>query len=220
MVVIPPRNAARSISLEFAVVPIRLRISSFISMISNTPFATAVAGTAAAIAANGHVHRLADLQAECAVAGIGGQVFAAQLVRPLAAVAEHADQPLGDDAAQRRRQQEALDSEIDQARHRRCRGLGVKRRKHEMAGQGGMHGDMGGLGIAHLADHDHVGVMAKEGAQRGCEGEPNRRLHLRLVNPMDLILHRIFNRQDLAGLVMRILSIVASDVVLPLPVGR
>ena len=67
-----------------------------------------------------------------------------------------------------------------------------------MAGERGLDGDLRGLGVAHLADHDHVRVVAQEGAQRVGEGEPDRGLHLGLVDALDLVLDRILDGEDLA----------------------
>ena len=46
--------------------------------------------------------------------------------------------------------------------------------KHQMAGQRGADGDLGGLGVAHLAHHDHVGVEAQDRAQPCGEGQVRR----------------------------------------------
>ena len=59
-------------------------------------------------------------------------------------------------------------------------------------------GDVGGLGIAHLADHDHVGILAHEGAHRRGESQADRGLHLRLIDAGDLVFDRVFDGQDLA----------------------
>ena len=42
---------------------------------------------------------------------------------------------------------------------------GVQRREHEVAGERGLDRDVGGLAVADLADHDHVGVGAQHRAQ-------------------------------------------------------
>ena len=47
--------------------------------------------------------------------------------------------------------------------------IGVQRREHEVARLGGGQRDRHGLLVAHLAHHDHVGVLAKRAAQRGCK---------------------------------------------------
>src|SRR5690606_41084791 len=47
-----------------------------------------------------------------------------------------------------------------------------------------------------LADHDDVRVLPQERAERAGEGEPDLRLHVDLVDPGDLVLHRILGRED------------------------
>src|SRR5260370_27824271 len=62
-----------------------------------------------------------------------------------------------------------------------------------------MNGEIGGFGIAYLADHDDIRVLANERPQRGCKCQSDRGLDLRLVHPRYFILDRIFNGQDFAG---------------------
>ena len=46
----------------------------------------------------------------------------------------------------------------------------VNRRKHEVAGLGRRDRRRDGFLVAHLADQDHVGVLAQHAAQRALEG--------------------------------------------------
>ncbi len=69
-------------------------------------------------------------------------------------------------------------------------------RKHEVTGQRRVDRDVGGLLVANLADHDHVGILPQEGAQRAGEGQPDLRLDVDLVDAADLVLDRIFRRED------------------------
>ena len=55
--------------------------------------------------------------------------------------------------------------EGDQAVDRRRDVRGVDRREDEMAGFGGLERGVDSFEIAHLADHDHVGILAERGAQ-------------------------------------------------------
>jgi len=73
----------------------------------------------------------------------------------------------------------------------------VQRREHQVAGQGGLDGDLGGLVVADLPDHDHVGVLPDDRAQPVGEGEPDLRLHVDLVHAEELVLDRILDRDDL-----------------------
>ena len=119
---------------------------------------------------------------------------------------------MGDDPLQGDRQlhadlrllvgREHVDDAVD-----RLRGvLGVQRGEHEVAGLG--RGQRGGdrLEVAHLADEDHVGVLAQRGLQRG--GEALRvGAQLALVDEAALVgvqeLDRVLDRHDVlvAGLV-------------------
>ena len=94
--------------------------------------------------------------------------------------ADAAHEALRHHAAQHAREQEALDAELGEARHR-ARGVArVHRREHEVAGERGLHRHLRGLGVADLADHDDVGVLAQDRAQRGREGDVDLALHLHL----------------------------------------
>ncbi len=63
-----------------------------------------------------------------------------------------------------------------------------------MAGQGRLDPDPGGLGVPDLADHDHVGVGTEHRAQPGGEVEPRFRVDVDLVDPLDLVLDRVLDR--------------------------
>src|SRR5690348_13023099 len=144
--------------------------------------ASAIAGAAAAVAAVRLKHRVIRPKAERGEARIGIDALEVKLLARLATVAKGAHQPLRDRRAQRRFQKKPFDPEVKQARQRRGRGFGVQRRQHQMPRKRGMDRDVGGLGVAYLADHDHVGILTHEGAQGRGEGEPDRRLDLRLVD--------------------------------------
>ena len=55
-----------------------------------------------------------------------------------------------------------------------------------------------GLQVPDFTHHYDVGVLAQNGAQRMCKGEPNSRLHLNLVYACELILDRVLHREQLA----------------------
>jgi hypothetical protein len=50
-------------------------------------------------------------------------------------------------------------------------GVGVQGGQHQVAGERRLHGDLRGLAVAHLADHDDVRVLAQDGAQGVGEGQ-------------------------------------------------
>jgi hypothetical protein len=76
-----------------------------------------------------------------------------------------------DDERERRRDEERLDAHVDQARDGGDGVIGVQRRQHQVAGERGLQGQLGGLGVADLADQDDVGVLAQDAAQPAGEGE-------------------------------------------------
>ena len=86
------------------------------------------------------------------------------------------DQALGDDALQRAGDHRARllllmgREEVDDAVDRLGRVDGVQRREHEVAGLGRGQRGVDGLLVAHLADQDHVRVLAQHAAQRALEG--------------------------------------------------
>src|SRR4030081_1429966 len=69
-------------------------------------------------------------------------------------------------------------------------------RLDQMARQRRVDCDMGGLGVADFADHDHIRVLTNKGAHRRRKGQPDRRLDLRLVDAGNFIFDRIFDGED------------------------
>ena len=93
-------------------------------------------------------------------------------LHPLLAVAQLPHEPLGDDA---------LDVEVTRKGSipismRRAAASGACSRaecgQHQVPGQRGLDGDLRGLGVADLADHHHVRVVAQHRAQPGREVSP------------------------------------------------
>ena len=113
--------------------------------------------------------------------------------------AELAHQALRQHAQQRGRQQEGLDAHVGQAGHRAGRVVGVQRRQHQVAGQRGLHRDLRGLMVADLADHDHVRILAQDGAQRLGEGQVDLGIDLGLADAGQLVLDRVLDRQHIGG---------------------
>src|SRR5262249_54181979 len=121
----------------------------------------------------------------------------AQLDGLRAPAAHAAHESLREHAQQRRGQQVVLDTHLEQSRHRAGGVVRVQGREHQVAGQRGLDGDLGGLRVADLTDHDDVGVLAHDGAQPAGEGEADRRLHVDLVHPEELVLDGILGGDDL-----------------------
>ena len=122
-----------------------------------------------------------------------------------AAAADAREQPLADDAAQDAGEDRAdlllLDAreELDHAADRLGRVDRVHRREDEVAGLGRLERGLRGLGVAELADQDHVRVLAQRAAQRLAERlgvEPD----LALVDDAALVgmedLDRVLDRDD------------------------
>src|SRR2546427_8258237 len=72
----------------------------------------------------------------------------------------------------------------------------MQRRKNQMPRLGGGEGDFRRFGIADLADHNHVWVLAQNGPQATGEREPHFFIHLYLVDSLEHVLNRILNGND------------------------
>ena len=66
-----------------------------------------------------------------------------------------------------------------------------------MSCQRRLHCDLGSLPITHFANHDDVGILAQDRAQRIGKSEIDLRMHLNLVDALQLVFHGIFNGDDL-----------------------
>ncbi len=84
--------------------------------------------------------------------------------------------------------------------------VGVKGRKHQVAGQRRLRRDQGGLAVPDLTDHDDVRVAPHQRPEHGGEGEPDARLDLGLDNARHLAFHRILDRVDLDRRVVQFLE--------------
>src|SRR5690606_3155398 len=69
--------------------------------------------------------------------------------------------------------------------------------EHEVAGEGGLGGDLGGLEVANLADEDDVGVLAEQGAQDGAEAEVDVGVHLGLGDAVELDFDGVLDGGDI-----------------------
>ena len=77
-----------------------------------------------------------------------------------------ADQALGDDAFERRGDEERLEAQVEQTGDGAGGVVGVQRAEDQVAGQRRLHGDFGGFLIADFADQDDVRVLT----QHRCAG--------------------------------------------------
>ncbi len=128
-----------------------------------------------------------------AALGTTHRVVVALRVDLAAANAQLAHEALREHAEQARTQQERLDAHVDESRHRRRGVVRVHRGEHQVTRERGLDRNLRGLEIADLADHDHVRVLAQDRAQRFRERQVNFRVHLRLADPGELVLDRVFD---------------------------
>ena len=66
-----------------------------------------------------------------------------------------------------------------------------------MTGHRRAHADLGGFGIAHFADQNHVRILAQGGTQHPGKGQLDFFVHLHLIDPGQTVFHRVFHRDDL-----------------------
>ena len=67
-----------------------------------------------------------------------------------------------------------------------------------MTGLGRLDRDLGGFQVADLAHHDHVRVLAQEGAQRLGKGQACLRIDVHLVDARHVDLRRVLGGRDVA----------------------
>ena len=110
--------------------------------------------------------------------------------------AQPACEPLRQHADRSRGRQERLDAHLGQARDRAGGVVGVQRAQHEVAGQRGFDGDLGGLVVANLTDHHDVGVAPQDRAQAGGERQARLDVDLHLVDALQAVLDRVLDGDD------------------------
>ena len=66
--------------------------------------------------------------------------------------------------------------------------------QHEVPGEGRLHGDLRGFAVADFAHHDHVRVLAQDGAQAGGEGHARPDVELYLPDAVNAVFDGIFKR--------------------------
>ena len=116
--------------------------------------------------------------------------------RPRALVAGPAHEALGEQAHERRRDEERLDPHVDEARDAAGGVVRVDGREHEVTGERRGDRDLGRLAIADLADHDDVGIVAQERAQARRERQLDLRVDLGLRDALELVLDGILDGED------------------------
>ena len=76
--------------------------------------------------------------------------------------------------------------------------LVCKRRKHEVAGQRRLHGDLGRLLVADFADENDVGIVTQNRTQAAGKGQARFFRNLDLVDALELIFDGVFDGDDFA----------------------
>ena len=75
--------------------------------------------------------------------------------------------------------------------------VGVQRAEHEVPGERGLDAHLGRLGVAHLADEDHVGGLPQHRPDDAGEVEADLVLDLHLVDAGEVVLDRVLGGDDL-----------------------
>src|ERR1700733_10699902 len=88
-----------------------------------------------------------------------------------AVFADGADQALGQDAVQRGDEVVGFDAHIEESAEDVDNVVGMDGGEDEVAGKGGIDGDLRGFLVADFANKDLVGVVAQDGTQTTGEGQ-------------------------------------------------
>ncbi len=158
--------------------------------------AAVIAGAAALAAADGPINPPPALEALGQreilgdVFGGGGELFAAL-------AAERAHQPLGQHALHATAHQKRLHAHVDHPQEGARGIVGVQRGEHEVPGQRGLHGVLGGFQVADFAHQDHVRIVPQNAPQAGGESESHLGVHLDLVDAVEMILDGVLGGDDL-----------------------
>src|SRR6185369_9213021 len=126
-----------------------------------------------------------------------GQFLGAGLDPGRATRARQAQQPLGQNAVQRRHEAVGIDVHLGKAPDDVENVVRMDRGKDQVAGKGGLDCDLGGLRIADFPNHDLVRVVAQDRAQAAGEGEALFLVYRDLQHARQLVFHRILDRDDL-----------------------
>src|ERR1043166_6923075 len=162
--------------------------------------ARVVAGVAADAHVEGSLAVLRGLEARL------DQLVVRGPIGPAADRAEHAYQALRQHAVQRRDEVVRLDPHVQEATDHVNDVVGVDGGEDEVAREGRLDGDLRRLLVADFADHDLVRVVAKDRAQAARERQALLLVDGDLRDAVELILHGVFNRDDLVFLVANLVQ--------------
>src|SRR5208283_1311829 len=76
--------------------------------------------------------------------------------------------------------------------------VGVQRGENQVAGEGGLHGDLRGFLVADFADENYIRVVAQDRAQPARKGQAGLLVDLDLIDAFELIFNGIFHGDDFA----------------------
>ena len=106
------------------------------------------------------------------------------------------NETLGDKRSNGRSDQKWLHSHVEKTSNATNRIIRMQRTKNQVTCESGTDSDLGGLEITHFTDHDHIRITSKNTTQRRGKGKVDLGLNGDLDHPIELMLHRIFNRYD------------------------
>ena len=115
---------------------------------------------------------------------------------------DDAHQALRQNAIERGDEIVGLDAHVQEAAQHVQHIVGVNGGEHQVACERGVDGDLRGFLISNFADHDFVGVMTQDGTQPACKCQALLFVDGDLRDALDLIFHRIFDRDDLVFVVL------------------
>src|ERR1051325_2268593 len=121
------------------------------------------------------------------------QLFIRRAVRSLAHRTEHAYQSLREHAVQAGDEIIRLDAHIEKSPDHVNDVVGVDGREDQVARERRLDGDLRGLRVAYLADHNLVRVVAQDGTKPAREGEPLLFVDGNLRDAVQLVLDRVFD---------------------------
>src|SRR3989344_3696578 len=105
-----------------------------------------------------------------------------------------------------RRDKVRLHAHVQEARDDADGVVGVDSREHQVAGQRCLHGKVGGLAVADLADHDDVRVLPQGGAQSVGKGGADLRPDLRLRYAGNSVLDRVLQREHVLAVAVHLVE--------------
>src|SRR6185369_4178198 len=108
-------------------------------------------------------------------------------------IADQTDQPLRQNAVQRRNKVVRLDSHIQEPADHIHDVVGVDSGKDEVTGKRRLNGNLRGFRVTDFADHDLVRIVAQNGAKAAGEGQTFLFIYWNLRDAADLIFDRVFD---------------------------